>query len=251
MTSFADQIILHPVVSASLKVGNTTVGRDKLYRTAQYFSRFLVWYLQKYDHDKQMALRFNNLKSALGLSRKLMRIGKPLEHLQAALKATKEFYDPVLAICTIGRQLAYASYLFNDMVIWAEKIKFITVEKANLANVNKRAAQFWMVGILLNIASGVYKHQQVQTKLRQCRKNYSKTMVEHEKEEKKLQTKSLSTQAFAVRLQLLQDLCDLISPSSTLGYHSLNDGVIGIAGVISSLLGLRTQVNKVLGGAGK
>lgn len=47
-----------------------------------------------------------------------MRLGKPLEHLQAALKATKENSDPTLTALAIGRQLAYAVYLFNDMLIW-------------------------------------------------------------------------------------------------------------------------------------
>lgn len=37
------QLVLHPAVSASLKVGATNVGRDKLYRTIQYAARFLAW----------------------------------------------------------------------------------------------------------------------------------------------------------------------------------------------------------------
>lgn len=247
MASIANQLVFHPLVSSSLKVGNTTVGRDKLYRTIQYFSRFLVWYFEKNGYDKQTILRFNNLKSALGTSRKLMRIGKPLEHLQAALKVTKEMSDPVVGICAMGRQISYAVYLFHDMLIWADKIKFITLDKVDLALVNKRAAQFWMAGISLNVISGLYKHQQVQARLRRIRRS-SKAAGEQEKEEKKYQLQSASAQAVAVRLQLLQDFCDILSPSSTLGYHSLNDGVIGGAGTISSLLGLRTQVNKVLGG---
>lgn len=246
MASIANQVIFHPVVSSSLKVGNTTVGRDKLYRTIQYFSRFLVWYFEKNGYDKQTIMRFNNLKSALGTSRKLMRIGKPFEHLQAALKATKEMSDPVVGVCAAGRQISYAIYLFNDMLIWADKIKFITLDKIDLALVNKRAAQFWMAGISLNVISGLYKHQQVQSKLRKLKRS-NKSFGEQEKEEKKYQIQSISAQAFAVRLQLLQDFCDLLSPTSTLGYHSLNDGIIGGAGTISSLLGLRSQINKVLG----
>lgn len=248
MTTIASQIIFHPLISSSLKVGSTTVGRDKLYRTIQYFSRFLVWYFQKYGYDKQTILRYDNLKSALGLSRKLMRLGKPLEHLQAALKATKELSDPILGICGIGRQISYAIYLFNDMLIWAAKIKFITIDKSDLALVNKRAAQFWMAGISLNLISGIYKHHQVQCKLARAKKaNKQNVDGQPEKEEKRSQIQSIQTQVLAVRLQLLQDFCDILSPSSTLGYHSLNDGVIGGAGVISSLLGLRSQVNKVLG----
>lgn len=46
-----------------------------------------------------------------------MRIGKPLEHLQAAVKAL-DISDPVLKITAFGRQLGYAGYLFNDMLVW-------------------------------------------------------------------------------------------------------------------------------------
>ncbi|KAG0140751.1 hypothetical protein CROQUDRAFT_664753 [Cronartium quercuum f. sp. fusiforme G11] len=246
MATIASQVILHPFVTSSLKVTSTTVGRDKLYRTIQYFSRFLVWYLQSNAYDKQTIARWNNLKSALGLSRKLMRIGKPLEHLQAALKATKESSDPALAALAIGRQLAYAAYLVDDMLIWADKIKFIFLEKSTLAHINKRAAQFWMAGIIMNLIASVYKQRQVSAKARQL-KRAGRNANDVEKEDRRHQFKILATQASSIRWQLLQDACDLLSPTSTLGYHSLNDGIVGGAGVISSLLGLRAQVHKVLG----
>lgn len=46
-----------------------------------------------------------------------MRVGKPLEHAQAAVK-TLEISDPVLKYTALGRQLGYAGYLVNDMLIW-------------------------------------------------------------------------------------------------------------------------------------
>lgn len=42
----------------------------------------------------------------------------------------------------------------------------------------------------------------------------------------------------AVTTQLFSDLCDLTIPTSALGYVKLDDGVVGIAGTISSLIGL-------------
>lgn len=46
-----------------------------------------------------------------------MRIGKPLEHAQAAVK-TFTISDPILKYTALGRQLGYAGYLVNDMLIW-------------------------------------------------------------------------------------------------------------------------------------
>jgi len=48
------------------------------------------------------------------------------------------------------------------------------------------------------------------------------------------------------QIQLLSDLCDLTIPMSalgydTLGYLQLDDGIVGLAGTVSSLLGVSTQ----------
>lgn len=42
----------------------------------------------------------------------------------------------------------------------------------------------------------------------------------------------------ATRLQLISDLCDFTVPSSALGYLKFDDGIIGLAGTVSSLIGL-------------
>jgi len=40
------------------------------------------------------------------------------------------------------------------------------------------------------------------------------------------------------QLQLISDLCDLTVPSSALGLVNLDDGIVGLAGTVSSLIGL-------------
>ena len=47
----------------------------------------------------------------------VMRIGKPLEHAQSAIKAL-DIADPFLKYTAVGRQLGYAGYLLNDTLIW-------------------------------------------------------------------------------------------------------------------------------------
>lgn len=46
-----------------------------------------------------------------------MRVGKPLEHAQAAVKSL-EIQDPVIKFTALGRQLGYAGYLYHDMLVW-------------------------------------------------------------------------------------------------------------------------------------
>jgi len=48
----------------------------------------------------------------------VMRLGKPMEHLQVALRATQTLGDTSEQITTIGKQLGYFGYLAYDAVVW-------------------------------------------------------------------------------------------------------------------------------------
>jgi peroxin-11B len=47
-----------------------------------------------------------------------MRLGKPVEHLQAALRATFAAGPAEETITTIARQLGYFGYLTYDAIVW-------------------------------------------------------------------------------------------------------------------------------------
>lgn len=46
--------------------------------------------------------------------------------------------------------------------------------------------------------------------------------------------------------QLLSDICDLSIPVSALGWVTLDDGLVGLAGTVSSLIGLQAQWRKTV-----
>lgn len=48
----------------------------------------------------------------------VMRLGKPMEHAQAAMRAALAPGAPAEQITTIGRQLSYFGYLFHDTLVW-------------------------------------------------------------------------------------------------------------------------------------
>ena len=50
-----------------------------------------------------------------------MRLGKPWEHIQLAMKASENPHlkaFPVEKFTTIGRQIGYAGYLTYDALVW-------------------------------------------------------------------------------------------------------------------------------------
>ncbi|GAA5832079.1 hypothetical protein JCM3766R1_003709 [Sporobolomyces carnicolor] len=237
------QLVLHPAITASLKVGSTTVGRDKLYRAVQYFARFLAFYCLRKGYSNETVARLSALKSTLGMSRKLMRIGKPLEHAQAAVKAL-DVSDPVIKFTALGRQLGYAGYLFNDMLVWAHSTKVRPLAPTQYNTIQRRAAKLWFTGIAFSLVSSVYKL----VGLRKRQQVVARPRGDAEKEiERKIEVRNIKAQIKAVQTQLVQDSLDILIPSGTLGYHSLDDGVLGLVGTVTSFMGLRSQIGKVLG----
>jgi len=49
-----------------------------------------------------------------------MRLGKPIEHLQAALRATFAGSGEEI-VTTVARQLSYSGYLTYDAIVWASQ----------------------------------------------------------------------------------------------------------------------------------
>jgi hypothetical protein len=136
----ADALIYHPTVSHYLKFVATTgtlissipshpipshahpsnappVGRDKVLRTLQYFSRFLAWYLYRTNRPASTIAPYDAVKKQFGATRKLMRVGKFVEHFRAAAVASDaKSMDPIVKMLTVGRQLGYAAYMLADSV---------------------------------------------------------------------------------------------------------------------------------------
>ncbi|KAG0292122.1 Peroxisomal membrane protein PMP27 [Linnemannia gamsii] len=204
-----------------LKYTATTVGRDKIYRAVQYFSRFLAWYLLRQGATKETVARFNNLKKTLGLSRKLMRFGKPVEHIENAVKATS-VKDEFIRFATIGKQLAYAGYLTLDGIIFIDgsgAYKFKNIKKYS-----ELASRFWLAGIVFGFIGG---------------------FSESEKSHARTELKAIAKEQYSVNKQLLQDGLDMLIPATGLGYLSLDDGAVGLIGTATAIMGAQSQWAKV------
>ncbi|KAI0002053.1 peroxisomal biogenesis factor 11 [Russula vinacea] len=227
MANVASQIILHPTASASLKVLGTTVGRDKVYRATQYFARFFAWYLIS-GGRKADAVRWNNLKSHLALARKLLRLGKPLEHLQSALRAAQATGGLKEQLTTIARQLAYFGYLTYDTIVWANAINVINLKFETSQRVQKISNRFWLAGILFSITNVVLKTDRLTKETREIRGLDEKNIGEDNARKSRLQ--ALQTMRAATRHQFIIDILDVWLPASNLGLVNLNDGILGIFG---------------------
>ena len=153
--SSATSLIYHPSVTHYLKFISTTVGRDKLLRTIQYFSRFYAWYLLRTNGLQTSVTSYSSLKAQLGLTRKLLRIGKNIEHFKAAatISDTKGL-DPVIKYLSVGRQLGYAGYLSFDALTVPDAVGLR--KSPATARLQREAYRCWAAGLVFSVVSGVY-----------------------------------------------------------------------------------------------
>ncbi|KAL8816520.1 MAG: hypothetical protein Q9223_004483 [Gallowayella weberi] len=205
----ADALIYHPTVSHYLRFVATTVGRDKLLRTLQYFSRFYAWYLFRTNSPPRLIAPFEAINKQFALTRKALRLGKNVEHFKAAASAMDDTKakDEFLRYCAIGRQLGYAMYLTLDMATYVDTAGIWKLGSAK--RLQKEAYRAWFVGLMFNAIAGAY----TLWGLRQSEAEIDKADGEGVVESKKLE-------------------------SSALGYANLDDGIVGLAGTVSSLIGV-------------
>ncbi|KAF9015287.1 peroxisomal biogenesis factor 11 [Cyathus striatus] len=247
MTSVISQALFHPAVSQGLKYGATTLGRDKAYRAIQYFARFLAWYLLT-KGDKIEAARWTALKAHLGMARKLMRLGKPLEHLQAALRASISPGPAAETITTVARQIGYFGYLTYDAVVWANSIKLINLTPKTAKRIGKTSFRFWFAGIVFSIVNSVLRTSRLtrETKRLEASKSWGeKDLSEEAARETRLVT--LNAARRATRQQFIVDLLDVWIPATGAEILNVSEGLLGIFGLISSLIGVKAQWNTVNG----
>lgn len=178
-----------------------------------------------------------------------MRLGKFVEHLRAAAVASdNKSGDPILKYLAVGRQLGYAFYMLFDNVAYFDQAGVKKFEGA--ARLAKEAYRAWLVGLMCNVLAGVYTLYNLrEEKKRQAGSQDAEKAVEMKKLERYalhdtvlVSWEGMLTKVYrdqnAARLQLLSDVCDSAIPSSGLGYVNLDDGIVGLAGTVSSTIGL-------------
>ena len=217
-------------------------------RTIQYFARFYSWYLFRTNCPTKQIVPWDVAKKQLGLIRKAMRLGKNVEHFKAAaVAADSKGLDPVLKTCAVGRQLGYATYLTLDMATFVSPrprrplsppARTLTVRQLDAAGIRPSATakrlqrgayRAWIIGISFNIVGGLYTLYQLRQRESAIDKKDGEGVVEHKK---------LVRERNATNLQLLSDICDWTAPGSALGYVGFDEGIVGLAGTTSSLIGL-------------
>ena len=100
----------------------------------------------------------------------------------------------------------------------------------------REAQRFWLVGIMFSVVSGVYSLRKLADKERGVVKTEAEGRLAGEK---------IVKDRKALKTQLLSDCADAVIPAAGLGWVGVDDGVVGLAGLVSSVIGLKAAWKKV------
>ncbi|KAI8972384.1 peroxisomal biogenesis factor 11 [Pilobolus umbonatus] len=240
-------VLTHSNVDAFNRFLASTVGREKLCRLVQYFARFYSFYLFRKGAPKDVIQRWVDLKTHLGNGRKFFRLLKPVEFAQTGIKSLA-VKDDVLRYTAVVKQGGMFFYYLTEMLVLANSINFFKFE--DIKKYSKIGQRCWMTALTASLISSIYKFTQLQRRQHMLEKTRKYIVNTKEKSDAQIadlksQEKILAKDKLAVKFQFVQDSFDIIIPSTGLGFLNVDEGVVGIAGMITSLLGMRSQWNKV------
>ncbi|KAJ5227612.1 uncharacterized protein N7469_007618 [Penicillium citrinum] len=225
----------HSLLAHFLRFIATTAGRDKILRTLQYFSRFCCWYLYRTKNPHSTIRPFEVIKREFKMTRKILRVGSFVEKFNAACSTLtrKSPMDPVLRYLTVVGHLGYGSYLALDTIILVD---IIGVRKMNVTKSLQRLAYHaWMTGLTCNAVASIYSLWKLQRREKTANRKEGDGAIE---------ARRINRERSNTSGQLIATVCDLIIPISELKLININDGLVGMTGFISSLIGIWFQWRK-------
>ncbi|ODV81959.1 peroxisomal biogenesis factor 11 [Suhomyces tanzawaensis NRRL Y-17324] len=219
----ADAVIYHPTFAKLIKFLDSTPKREKAFRLVAYLSRFLGYYLARKGYPAEWVRLFKDLKSNVTFIRKGMRFLKPLNHLQTAAQTyDNKLLDPVLRSTTVLRNLSYAAYLGLDSITFFKLLGI--VDKKRFPTVSTWGSRFWLLGLIAGLINSVHTISTL-----------NKYKSEQEKPEQK---EAVDKKIYKAKRKWVWDLLDAFVALNSLDYLHFSEGDVGLAGTVTSLMGL-------------
>ncbi|XP_041073873.1 peroxisomal membrane protein 11A-like [Polyodon spathula] len=228
---------------------NQSQGRDRIFRAAQYGSALLIYLLKNKSGRQKLIKKLQSLESNMSTGRKLFRLGNTVSAINAA-KRTLHLEDPVLRLCLTVANLNRSLYFLCDNILWARSIGLVTNMDKERWRVH--ASRCYFVSLLMNLTRDLYGIYQAMEREAQD-KQYRQKVSQHRSDGRdvacvavlNLQTLLLLLYHSlrcnpSILLDTVKNACDLFIPMDRLGIYKTNPGVVGLCGLMSSILGILT-----------
>ncbi|XP_067827487.1 peroxisomal membrane protein 11A [Heptranchias perlo] len=241
-----------------VKFTSLSQGRERIFRTTQYACTLLNYLIHKNGSNKELAAKLKQLESNMSAGRKLFRLGNTFDAVQTA-RRNVQLSDPVLRFYLTVVPLSRALYFICDNILWVGVVGLSDIDKEKW---NKRCNHYYFFSLIINLSRDVYeivqllKEEALAQKEQQC-KSINHLENNHMQREF-VWTARVKTEAFfillfqslksnpPVLLDIVKNLCDLTIPLDKLGIYKTNPGVVGLCGLVSSILSILTLTHPAL-----
>ncbi|KAF4093057.1 hypothetical protein AMELA_G00028350 [Ameiurus melas] len=234
-------------MEAFIQFTNQSQGRDRIFRATQYACALARYLLRNDAKRKVVVQKLQGLESSMSSGRKLLRLGNTVSSIDAA-RRTLYLTDPVLRFCVTVANLNRALYFICDNVLWARSISLIRDLDKDRWSLN--ATRYYFFSLVMNLIQDAYMIAQLMVQ-KSRDGQYRQKLHQHLNESQDTATVVIpQLDAFlfllieslrnhpALVLDVLKNVCDLYIPLDKLGVYRTNEGVIGLCGLVSSLIGI-------------
>lgn len=229
---------LPPVVLTFLKWLEQTSGRDKVYRFVAYFSKWVVQTMKQNNISPDWAERLNKGGSAIGQTRKLMRFFRSLEYVNEFLKSFT-IKDEVERYLSLFKAFSLGVWMVADHIQWMQKAGYLKL--ADLKKIDELHSKGWFYGLLTGIIICLYKLKQVVDDMKNLRSALREASSQGDSSKVAELNKKLKEGDDKRNKQIMgvvKNSFDIVIPSARLKWLDVSDGTVGLAGTVTSVIGM-------------
>lgn len=137
-----------------IQLNAKTAGKDKIYRTIQYGCKMFWYILWKNKTNKDYLEILKKIESSMSNTRKVLRLAKSHEMIEAALKAI-HIDDDFLRYIMTSYYINQACYLVMDNLLWLNSVGVLNMKKNKLDKISEWSNKFWLFTTLLYLARDI------------------------------------------------------------------------------------------------
>lgn len=212
-------------------INSSTAGRDSVFRLVQYSGRLLHSMLEERKCSIDAINRCKNVESSFSLARKFLRLFRMLEMLDKAV-GSLSIPDALVRTTTSFSYINTCLYYLTDHVVWFGRTGIGEVDNSRWT---KHGNKFWLISVVMNLTRLLYQFRALLT-------------IEPTSLPRHLDMGVTSSHAIyhllvritlrnrTLILDLVKNLCDFFMIMAFLGSMPQSGKVIGVLGVLSSLI---------------
>ncbi|RUS18959.1 WD40-repeat-containing domain protein [Endogone sp. FLAS-F59071] len=179
----------------------------------------------------------------------IFRLAKPLEAGQSAARSFK-ISDEFLRYTQVGRNAFYSAYYTCEMFVWLHQSGFRKLQ--NQKQMADLGHKFWAAALTSSIISSLYALRQITLREEVLERSHKAAIAGQTKEamregaDYKVDKLTLGKEKNATKRQLILDSIDIVIPFASLGWINVDEGIVGLAGVVTSIMAAQTQWKKAI-----